>query len=155
MRVCRRVAGCRIVDSRRSSRGSMVASEGDMTAFQELFGIQLPILQAPMAGVQGSALAIAVCEAGGLGALPCAMLTAEGMRAELATIAASTTNPLNVNFFCHLPRERDPDAERHWRELLAATSRRCGPVRTRAAVARCTAAELTRDLAIEWLATLQ
>ena len=30
-------------------------------------GIELPIVQAPMAGVQGSALALAVCRAGGLG----------------------------------------------------------------------------------------
>jgi nitronate monooxygenase len=32
----------------------------------DLFGIEHPIVQAPMAGSQGSALAIAVCEAGGL-----------------------------------------------------------------------------------------
>ncbi len=50
---------------------------------QELFGIRLPVIQAPMAGSQGSELAIAVCNAGGLGSLPCAMLTPDGMRAEL------------------------------------------------------------------------
>lgn len=33
----------------------------------ELLGIELPIIQAPMAGVQGSALAAAVSNAGGLG----------------------------------------------------------------------------------------
>ena len=38
--------------------------------------LQLPIIQAPMAGVQGSVLAIAVSNAGGLGSLPCAMLGA-------------------------------------------------------------------------------
>lgn len=37
---------------------------------RELLGIELPIIQAPMAGVQRSALAIAVSEAGGLGSLP-------------------------------------------------------------------------------------
>ena len=41
---------------------------------QTLLGIEMPIIQAPMAGVQGSALAIAVSNAGGLGSLPCAML---------------------------------------------------------------------------------
>ncbi|HLH53551.1 MAG TPA: nitronate monooxygenase, partial [Verrucomicrobiae bacterium] len=51
---------------------------------QQLFGIELPIIQAPMAGVQGSALAVAVSNAGGLGSLPCAMLTPETMRKELA-----------------------------------------------------------------------
>jgi nitronate monooxygenase len=47
---------------------------------QDLFGIELPILQAPMAGSVGSEMAIAVSEAGGLGALPCAMLSPEQMR---------------------------------------------------------------------------
>jgi nitronate monooxygenase len=42
---------------------------------EELFGVELPIIQAPMAGVQGSALAIAVSNAGGLGSLPCALLS--------------------------------------------------------------------------------
>ncbi len=90
-----------------------------MTAFQESLGIELPIVQAPMAGVQGSALAIAVAEAGGLGSLPCAMLSADSMRAELATIAAATKKPINVNFFCHEQQERDADADRRYRGLLA------------------------------------
>ncbi|MEQ9245960.1 MAG: nitronate monooxygenase, partial [Nitratireductor sp.] len=50
------------------------------TRITELFGIELPILLAPMAGSAGSELAIAVCEAGGLGALPCALLTPEKIR---------------------------------------------------------------------------
>ena len=53
---------------------------------RELLGIELPIIQAPMAGVQGSALAIAVSNAGGLGSLPCAMLTPEALRTELAAV---------------------------------------------------------------------
>ncbi len=52
--------------------------------FREVLGIELPIIQAPMAGVQGSALAIAVSNAGGLGSLPCAMLSLDAMRSELA-----------------------------------------------------------------------
>ena len=43
----------------------------------EHFNIAKPIIQAPMAGVQNSKLAIAVCQAGGIGSLPCAMLTLE------------------------------------------------------------------------------
>jgi len=42
-------------------------------------GSELPLIQAPMAGVQLSALTIAVCKAGGLGSLPCAMLSVEAM----------------------------------------------------------------------------
>jgi len=86
---------------------------------QKLLGIDLPIIQAPMAGVQGSALAVAVCGAGGLGSLPCAMLGIDAMRKELAAIRAQTTRPFNVNFFCH--SQSDPSAEREavWRAALS------------------------------------
>jgi nitronate monooxygenase len=83
-----------------------------------LLGTPLPIIQAPMAGVQDSALAIAVCNAGGLGSLPCAMLTPDGMRRELTALSACD-KPYNVNFFCHQPPVFDPDRETKWRELLA------------------------------------
>ncbi len=85
----------------------------------ELFGIALPILQAPMAGVQGSALAIAVSEAGGLGALPCAMLGPDAIRTELAAIRAATPRPFNVNFFCHTAPVPDAAREAAWRAALA------------------------------------
>jgi nitronate monooxygenase len=74
-----------------------------MTALHSLLGIELPIIQAPMAGVQGHALAVAVSNAGGLGSLPCAMLSIDGMRKELEVLKAKTTGPFNVNFFCHAP----------------------------------------------------
>jgi nitronate monooxygenase len=86
---------------------------------QTLIGVELPIIQAPMAGVQGSALAIAVSNAGGLGSLPCAMLTPDAMRKELAAIRAQTDRPYNVNFFCHTPAAVDPRREETWRETLA------------------------------------
>ena len=86
---------------------------------QQLLGIELPIIQAPMAGVQGSALAIAVSNAGGLGSLPCAMLTLDGMREELAAITAGISRPFNVNFFCHIPPSPDAERERAWRAALA------------------------------------
>src|SRR6476660_1598418 len=65
--------------------------EAGMTKLQTLLGVELPIIQAPMAGVQGSALAIAVSNAGGLGSLPCALLSLDAMRTELAAIKAQTT----------------------------------------------------------------
>jgi nitronate monooxygenase len=95
---------------------------------QELFGIQLPIIQAPMAGWQGCELAIAVSDAGGLGSLPCAMLTPEGIRAELQAIRAATDQPFNVNFFCHTPPTADAKREAAWRELLAPYFREYGIV---------------------------
>ncbi len=59
-----------------------------MMTLQRLLGIELPVIQAPMAGVQGSALTVAVSNAGGLGSLPCAMLGPDAMRNELAAIKA-------------------------------------------------------------------
>ena len=89
------------------------------TSLQALLGTELPLIQAPMAGVQGSALAIAVSNAGGLGSLPGAMLSLDAMRAELALIRAQTTRPFNVNFFCHVPPQPSAEREARWREALA------------------------------------
>jgi nitronate monooxygenase len=89
-----------------------------MTSINDLFGIELPIVQAPMAGVQDSALALAVSEASGLGSLPCAMLSPEAMRAELGAIVAGTSRPLNVNFFCHAAPLPDLERESAWRSAL-------------------------------------
>ncbi len=86
---------------------------------QSLFGIELPVIQAPMAGVQASALAIAVSNAGGLGSLPCALLSADAMRTELAALRAHTGKPFNVNFFCHAPPAPGAEREAAWRAALA------------------------------------
>jgi nitronate monooxygenase len=87
-------------------------------AITELFGIQLPILLAPMAGSGLSDLAIAVSKAGGLGALPCALLTPQQARRELEIIRQATPGPINLNFFCHQPPAFDQDRENGWRERL-------------------------------------
>lgn len=86
---------------------------------QQLLGIELPIIQAPMAGVQGHALAVAVSNAGGLGSLPCAMLGLDALRHELAAIRAQTSKPFNVNFFCHAPPVPNAAREAAWRAALA------------------------------------
>lgn len=85
----------------------------------ELLGTEWPLIQAPMAGVQGSALAVAASNAGALGSLPCAMLTPKAMREELARIAVGTSRPFNVNFFCHTPPAPDAAREAAWRAALA------------------------------------
>lgn len=82
-------------------------------------GTALPIIQAPMAGVQGAVLAAAVSNAGGLGSLPCAMLSLDAMRAELALLRALTDLPFNVNFFCHKPAEPNPAQDLAWRTTLS------------------------------------
>ncbi|SBS29254.1 Nitronate monooxygenase [Marinomonas aquimarina] len=85
---------------------------------QELLGIQLPIIQAPMAGVQDHKLAAAVSNAGGLGSLPCAMLDSEGLKRELTALSTKTNKPYNVNFFCHTPPAPDSAVEGKWRAAL-------------------------------------
>lgn len=82
-------------------------------------GIDLPVIQAPMAGVQGVELAIAVAEAGGLGSLPCAMLSPAQLIDSLQRIAARTTQRVNLNFFCHAMPVPDAGREQRWRDALA------------------------------------
>lgn len=86
---------------------------------QQLLGIELPIIQAPMAGVQDHRLAVAVSNAGGLGSLPAAMLSLEALRSELTALQAQTSKPYNVNFFCHTPPTPDAAREAAWRGALA------------------------------------
>lgn len=89
-----------------------------MPDLQTLFGISLPIIQAPMAGVQDSVLAAAVSNAGGLGSLPAALLDADQLHLELAKLRTLTDKPFNVNFFCHHSPVRDLQSERDWRLRL-------------------------------------
>jgi nitronate monooxygenase len=83
----------------------------------DLFGIEHPIVQAPMAGAMDAELAIAVCEAGGLGSLPSATIDAAKLRSECELIRR-TGRPYNVNFFCHAPPPEDSRTS-GWRDRLA------------------------------------
>ena len=67
-----------------------------------LLAIEHPILLAPMAGAMDADLATEVSAAGGLGSLPCAMLTPAALRQQSALVRSRTDKPLNVNFFCHV-----------------------------------------------------
>jgi len=80
---------------------------------------QFPLIQAPMAGVQGSRLAIATCLAGAVGSLPCAMLSIEAANVEFENIRAATSRPFNANFFCHSELPSSPEINSTWRELLS------------------------------------
>lgn len=92
----------------------------------DLLGVDVPIIQAPMAGCNGSALVIAVANAGGLGSLPCATISPEQMRAELGLIKQQTGKPVNVNFFVLTPPVPDAAREQAWRAKLAPHYRRLG-----------------------------
>ena len=84
-----------------------------------MFGTRLPVVQAPMAGVQDAELALAVSAAGGLGSLPCALLGAAALRSELERIRqAQPDGAVNVNFFCHTPPVPDAAREAAWRSSL-------------------------------------
>lgn len=86
---------------------------------QDLLGIELPLIQAPMAGVQLHGLAAAVSNAGALGSLPCAMLDAAGLRKELQALSEKTRKPYNLNFFCHTPPAPQLQQDAAWREALS------------------------------------
>lgn len=85
---------------------------------EEFLGTELPIIQSPMAGVQDSALTVAVSSAGGLGSLPGAMLGIDQLRAELLAIKSQTDQPFNLNFFCHALPLPDADRESQWLAAL-------------------------------------
>ena len=85
----------------------------------ELFGTDCPIVQAPMAGTVGADMVIAVCNAGGLGSLPCALLNDSQVRSEIEKIRAHTDRPFNTNFFCHTPETADPDRHAAWFDALS------------------------------------
>ena len=117
-------AGCPVQYSRDRSAAALghlrMAKLAARAALLRVLGTELPIIQAPMAGVQGSALAVAVSNAGGLGSLPCAMLAVEAMRNELAAIRAAhrAGRTTSTSSATRRPR-RTPSAKPRGGELLA------------------------------------
>ena len=92
--------------------------------FGALLGSRHPILLAPMAGAGGVELAVGAMQGGAVGALPCALLDAETVRAQVAEVRERAAGPLNLNFFCHVMPEGADD--RAWHELLARYSQAYG-----------------------------
>ena len=82
----------------------------------ETLGIDLPIIQAPMAGVSTPAMAAAVSDAGALGSIGVGAVNAEGARRMIAAVRERTARPLNVNVFCHQPAKPDSRIEAAWLE---------------------------------------
>ena len=86
----------------------------------DLFAIEHPLLLAPMAGSGGSALAIAVARAGGLGAIPCASISLETITAEVKAFRAAVPGArINLNFFAHTPVTPTDDMTRRWLDRLS------------------------------------
>ena len=80
---------------------------------------ELPLIQAPMAGVQDYRLAAAVSNSGGLGSLPCAMLSKEQLVNEITKLSRATGNPYNLNFFCHEVIGYTQQQKQQWHQLLS------------------------------------
>ncbi len=97
-----------------------------MSTLLQTLGIDLPIIQAPMAGVSTPAMAAAVSNAGGLGSIGVGSVGAEAARGMIAAIRASTDRPFNVNVFCNRPAVADPTQEAAWLARLALVFRRFG-----------------------------
>ena len=84
----------------------------------DLFGIDLPIIQAPMAGITTPALISAVAREGGLGSLPLGMATPDEARAALDAIGEADGARVNLNFFCHRPTPDGPLRADAWQRRL-------------------------------------
>ena len=113
--------------------------------------LELPIVQAPMAGAAGVELACAAIDAGALGSLPCAMLTADAVREQVSQVRERSSGALNLNFFCHKPPDTsasDADWQRalapHYEALGVAATSVSAPQRAPFDDAMCAVAEDTR-----------
>lgn len=85
-----------------------------MNLFLRKFGIDLPIIQAPMAGVSTPEMAAAVSNAGGLGSIGVGPANAEMTRQMISDVRAKTDRPFNVNVFCNRPACADAARETAW-----------------------------------------
>lgn len=89
------------------------------SAFLSRLGMDVPIIQAPMAGVSTPQMAAAVSNAGGLGSLGLGASTIEDARQALQDAASLTNRALNANVFCHAPALRDEGKEAQWLAKLS------------------------------------
>ena len=89
-----------------------------MPSLMKRIGVDLPIVQAPMAGTSTPALAAAVCNAGGLGSIGVGAVTAAGAREMIESLKRLTGRPFNVNVFAHRPAKADRERERDWLNAL-------------------------------------
>lgn len=89
-----------------------------MNGFLRRIGVQLPIIQAPMAGTSTPALAAAVTNAGALGSISVGAVNAAKAAEAIATLRGLADGPFNVNVFTHQPARPDPIRERAWIEAL-------------------------------------
>lgn len=88
------------------------------TKLLELLHIDVPIIQAPMAGISTPEMAAAVSNAGALGSIGVGVTNATGARQMIAAFRERSRRSLNVNVFCHAPARTDRAREARWIERL-------------------------------------
>ncbi|WP_233842532.1 nitronate monooxygenase [Dyella sp. 2HG41-7] len=84
------------------------------SALLDLLGIDVPIVQAPMAGVSSPAMAAAVSTSGGLGSLGVGAMNASKAREAIHEFRRLSGGPLNVNVFVHRPAHADKQKASAW-----------------------------------------
>ncbi len=113
-----------------ASRTSSILAGGWPTAFLALVDLDtlpIPIVQAPMAGGPSTPeLAIAVCQAGGLGFLAAGYRPPGAVVEEIAALRGATDRPFGVNLFVPPSRSGDPDAVTAYAARMAAEADRYG-----------------------------
>jgi nitronate monooxygenase len=88
-------------------------------AFCTRFGLRLPILLAPMAGVPTPSLSIAVANAGGLGSCGALLMQPNEIAAWANEVRANSNGAFQLNLWIpDPPPQRDPDQEARMREFL-------------------------------------
>lgn len=81
--------------------------------------LQVPIIQAPMAGVSTPQLAAAVSNAGGLGSISVGATNAAGAAEMIQALQRLTDAAFNVNVFVHVAPRRDAELEAAWLKALS------------------------------------
>ncbi len=84
----------------------------------DLLKLEIPIIQAPMAGSDSVALARSVSSTGALGSLACALLSPDEVHQAVGALRDGMTRPFNLNFFCHAMEAPDIVATQKWKTFL-------------------------------------
>ena len=87
----------------------------------DLLTLEIPIIQAPMAGADSIALARSVSSTGALGSLACALLDPSSVREAVRALREGRDGrerPINLNFFCHTMAVLDSAANEGWKKFL-------------------------------------
>jgi nitronate monooxygenase len=126
-RIANGTIGCELPPARRPVRVDdsewspiwMTSPLSRAEAFCERFGLEVPILLAPMAGACPPSLSIAVANAGGMAAAGLLLHSPDAIRQWMEEFRASSNGAVQLNTWIPDPAPvRDPEHERRLREFL-------------------------------------